>query len=207
MLQGFQRGRQHQIVHIVGDKRIVGGANTVLHGEIQTGGCFAAARDAEEDHLRLVKVAQRDAIVMGEGIIDGGDTRIVFNQVAGVEAVGTVGHRRRVEVELLLQRGHQRLHDILTKAFTLQNNVAYFRDDDGVEHQRSNTGLLENRVYLLLHGARAADIFDKRQGYTAGGDRELRHDRMTQNFRRNSGTVGNIKDVAIYSTFHFDHPV
>lgn len=88
---------------------------------------------------------------MGEGIIDGGDTRIVFNQIAGVEAVGAVGHRRRVEVELLLQRGHQRLHDILTKAFALQNNVAYFRDDDGVEHQRANTRLLIDGVDLLLH--------------------------------------------------------
>lgn len=61
-------------------------------------GVLPQREDAEEDHLRLVKVAQRDAIVMGEGIIDGGDTRIVFNQIAGVEAVGAVGHRRRVEL-------------------------------------------------------------------------------------------------------------
>lgn len=144
---------------------------------------------------------------MGEGIIDGGDTRIVFNQIAGVEAVGTVGHRRRVEVELLLQRGHQRLHDILTKAFTLQNNVAYFRDDDGVEHQRANTRLLIDGVDLLLHRPRAADVFHKRQGYAADGDRELRHHGMPQHLRRDGGTVRNIKYVAIYSTFHFDHPV
>ena len=144
---------------------------------------------------------------MGKGIIDSGDARVVFVEVARRQAVGSVSDGRRVKAQFLLQGGHQRLNDILTKAFALYDDVADFRQHDGVEHQRSNAGLLENRVNLLLHGARAADIFDKRQGYAAGGDRELRHDRMTQNFRRNSGTVGNIKDVAIYSTFHFDHPV
>ena len=135
---------------------------------------------------------------MGKGIIDSGDARVIFVEVARRQAVGSVSDGRRVKAQFLLQGGHQRLNDILTKAFALYDDVADFRQHDGVEHQRSNAGLLENGVNLLLHGARAADIFDKRQGYA---------DRMTQNFRRNSGTVGNIKDVAIYSTFHFDHPV
>ena len=207
MLQGLQRRRQHQIVHIVGDKRIIGGANAVLHGEVQTGGRLAAARHTEEDHLGLIEVTQGDAIVVGEGVIDGGDTRIVFDQVPGVQAVSTVGHWRRVEVELLLQRGHQRLHDVLTKTFTLQNNVADFRDDDGIEHQRANTRLLIDGVDLLLYRPRAADVFDKRQSHAADGNRELRHHGMPQHFCRNGGTVRNIKYVAIYSTFHFDHPV
>ncbi len=144
---------------------------------------------------------------MGEGVIDGGDTRIVFDQVPGVQAVGAVRHRGRVEVELLLQRGHQRLNDILTKALALQNDIADLRNDDGIEHQRADARLLINRVNLLFHRPRTADIFHKRQGHAADGDRELRHDGMSQHLRRNGGTVRNIKYVAIYSTFHFDHPV
>ena len=61
---------------------------------------------------------------MREGIVNGGDTGIVLGQVAGVQPVGTVGDRRWVELQLALQRSHQRLHDITAEAFTLQNDGA-----------------------------------------------------------------------------------
>lgn len=39
----FQLIRKLQALHVVFGQRIVGGANTVLHGHIQAGGRFAAA--------------------------------------------------------------------------------------------------------------------------------------------------------------------
>ena len=92
---------------------------------------------------------------MRRGVVNGGDTRIVFGQVARVQPVGSVGDGGRVELQFALQRGHQRLHDILTKAFALQNDVANFRDHDGVEHQRAHARLLVNGINLVLDRARA----------------------------------------------------
>lgn len=115
MLKRFQRSRQVQIVHIVGDKRIVGGADAELHRQIKAGGGFAAARHAEQDHLRLIEVAQRNAVIVRRGIVDGGDAGIVLAEVAGGQAMGAVRHRRRFHVQLALQRADQRLHDIWQK--------------------------------------------------------------------------------------------
>src|SRR5690606_24273543 len=135
--------------HVVSNKGVVGGADTELHRQVKAGRGFPATRDAKQYHLRLVEVTQRNTVVVRQGVINGGDTRIVFGQVAGVQPVRSVGDRRRVEFQFALQRGHQRLDDILTEPFTLQNNRANFRDHDGVEDQRADPRLLEDGVNLV----------------------------------------------------------
>ncbi|STW79107.1 Uncharacterised protein [Klebsiella michiganensis] len=89
--------------HIIGDKRVVSGADTVLHRQIQAGGGFPAARNAEEDHLGLIEITQRNSVIVGKGVVDSGDTRVVFVQVTGRQAVGAVSDWRRIEAQLLLQ--------------------------------------------------------------------------------------------------------
>ena len=121
---------------------------------------------------------------MGEGVVNGSNARVVLVEVTGIQTVSAMGDRRRVEFHLVLQWGNQRLHDILTKPLTLQNNIANFRDNDGVEHQRADAGLLIDGVNLFLNCPRAADIFDERQ----------------------RKTIRNIKNVAINSIIHFAHP-
>ncbi len=67
---------------------------------------------------------------MRQGVVNGGDARVVLAEVAGVETVGAVRHRGGRHAQLLLQRRHQRLHDILTEALALRNDVSDLRRDD-----------------------------------------------------------------------------
>ena len=130
---------------------------------------------------------------MRQGVVDGGNTRIVFGQVAGVQPMGTVGDRRRIKLQLALERGHQRLDDILAEALALQNDVANFGDNDGVEHQRTDAGLLVDGVDLVLHRFGAALIFHERQRDAVNRYGELRHDRVAQHLGGDRRTIRNIK--------------
>ncbi len=143
---------------------------------------------------------------MRQGVVNGGNAGIVFSQVSGVQPVGTVGNRRRVELQLALQRRNQRLHDILTEAFALQNDVADLGNHDGVEHQRANAGLLVNGVNLVLHRPGPALVFHKRQRDAVYRHRELRHHRVSQHLGGDRRPIRNIKNVAIDSIIHFIHP-
>ncbi|MNV66917.1 hypothetical protein D3C71_1596930 [compost metagenome] len=102
MLQRFQSGRQHKVIHIISNKRIVCRADTKLESKIETGRRFTATRHAQQNHLRLIEIAHRNAIVVGEGVIDGGDACVVLHQIAGVQTVGAMGDRRRVELKFAL---------------------------------------------------------------------------------------------------------
>ncbi len=139
---------------------------------------------------------------MRQGIINRRDTRIVFNQIARVKAVRPVSDRRRIELHFFLQRRDQRLNDVLTKPFALQNNRPNIRHDNRIKHQRTHTGLLIYRVYLFFYRFRPAFIFDKGQGNTVDSNRKLRHHRVPEHFGGNCRPVGNIKNVAIDSAVH-----
>ena len=102
MLQRLEGGGQHQIIHIIGNKGVVGGADTKLHGQIQTGWGFAATRNTKQDHLGLIKVAQRNTVVVGEGVVNGGNARVVLVEVTGIQTVRAMGDRCRVELHLVL---------------------------------------------------------------------------------------------------------
>ncbi|SAJ29857.1 Uncharacterised protein [Enterobacter cloacae] len=206
MLERLERGGQHQVIHIIGNKGVVGGANAKLHGQVKAGGGFTAARHAEQNHLRLVEIAQGDPVVVRQGVVNGGNTRIVFGQVAGVQPVGTVGDRRWVELQLALQGSNQRLHDVLTEALALQNDVADLRDHNGIEHQRTNAGLLVNGVDLVLDRFGPALIFHERQRDAVYRYRKLRHHRVSQHLGGYRRPIRNIKNVAIDSIIHFIHP-
>ncbi|MNT43226.1 hypothetical protein D3C72_1796850 [compost metagenome] len=97
MLQRFQRGREHQVIHIVGNKRVIRGTNAKLHRQIQAGGRFAAARYAKQNHLGLIEITHRNPVVVRQGVINRGDTRVIFDQVARIEPVSAMGNGRRVE--------------------------------------------------------------------------------------------------------------
>ena len=187
-----------QIVHIVGDKRVVGGADAELHRQIEASGGFAAARDAEQDHLRLIEVAQRNAVIVRQGIVDGGDAGVVLAEIAGGQAVGAVRHRRRFHIQLALQRADQRLHDILAEALALDDHIAHFRRDNGVKHQRAHAGFMLNIIDLLANCARAGLGFDKRQGIGGRRDRELRQHRVSQHFGGDRRTIRNIKNASFH---------
>ncbi|MNI72733.1 hypothetical protein D3C73_1286920 [compost metagenome] len=71
---------------------------------------------------------------MGEGVINGGNARVVLIEVAGIQSVRAMSDWSRVEFHLMLQRCDQRLDDILTEALALQNDCANLRQYNGVEH-------------------------------------------------------------------------
>ncbi|MNE57563.1 hypothetical protein D3C80_1525340 [compost metagenome] len=65
-----------------------------MHRQIQTGGGFTAAGYAEEDHLRLIEIAQRYAVIMGQGVFNGRDPGIILAQVVFGQSVGAIRYRR-----------------------------------------------------------------------------------------------------------------
>ncbi|SRN40909.1 Uncharacterised protein [Shigella flexneri] len=73
-----------------------------MHCQIQTGGGFTTARNTEQDHLSLIQIAQRNAVIVGEGVINRRNARIIFIEIIRVKAMGTMSNRRWIQFHLLL---------------------------------------------------------------------------------------------------------
>ena len=64
------RRRQLVVDEIVGRQRKIGGEHAELQREIERRRRLAAARDADQDHLRLAQIARRRAVVVRLGEVD-----------------------------------------------------------------------------------------------------------------------------------------
>ncbi len=66
----FQHRRQLQAFHVVFGQRVVRGADAELHGHVQAGWGFAAARYADQNQVGLVVIVGTCAIVVVQGKVD-----------------------------------------------------------------------------------------------------------------------------------------
>ncbi|CAM5181215.1 hypothetical protein CDEF62S_05244 [Castellaniella defragrans] len=92
--EGQQRGGQGGAVEILGDERVVGGLDGILHRKIKAGGRLAAAGDPHQNHVSLLQPLDVLAIVVCQTEIDGFDAVVVlFAQPVGMRAAHGAGGR------------------------------------------------------------------------------------------------------------------
>jgi hypothetical protein len=89
-------------LEVLGDQRVVGGLDAMLHGQVQAGGRLAAAADAQQDHVGAIQVARALAVVVRQAEVDGLDAVVVFLALADV---GKAAHAVvALDAELQFQR-------------------------------------------------------------------------------------------------------
>ncbi len=77
----FQRAGQAAAVEVLRNQREVGGLQAELHGQVERGRRLAAARDGDQDDIGFGEIAVGDAVIVGQGVVDGLDTVLVVRTV------------------------------------------------------------------------------------------------------------------------------
>ena len=71
-------------LEILGDQGIIGRPDAELQRQVQAGGGFPAAADADQDDVGRLQVAVALAVVMGQAVIDGLDAVLIGLVLADV---------------------------------------------------------------------------------------------------------------------------
>ncbi|MNE59409.1 hypothetical protein D3C80_1545010 [compost metagenome] len=152
MLVVFQGLGQLQALHVVFGQRVVGRADTELHGHVQAGRSLAAARHADQDKIGLVVVVGARAVVVVEGKVD----RLDALHIVGVAAdrVGFAHRIRGMGGQFLLQRGQEGREDVDHETVGSGQHLADILVDDGVEDDWTDTVLFSGAIDLLYHRPR-----------------------------------------------------
>lgn len=187
---GAQSGRQGQVLHVVFGQRVIGRADTELHGHIQTGGRFAAARHAHQNQIGLVVVVGAGAIIVVEGKVHRLDTlHIVGVMPNGMGLSDRIGG---MFAQLLFQWRQERGENVDHETIRGCENLTNVLIDDGVENDRPKTVFFSRQIDLLYHGPRFFHAVDVRpREFGEGNVFELREQALTQCFGCNAGAVGN----------------
>ena len=187
---GLERGGQLQALHVFFGQRIVGGADTELHGHVQAGGRLAAARYADQDQVGLVVVVGAGAVIVVEGEVDRLDAlHVVAVAGDGVRLADRIGG---MLAEFGLQRSQEGRKDVDHEAFGLGQDVANLLVDHGVEDDRPGAVLLRSMVDLLYHGPRLVDaVYVGACELGKADGLELRQQALPQSFRGDARAVGN----------------
>ena len=198
MFVGHQGFGQLLAVKVFGDERVVRHFQTVLHGQIERSGRFAAAADADQNHIALGQIGMGLAVIMRQAEVDGLDAVFVFL------AFGQIGKAPDAVVAFDVQLDFQRLHK---GAEHVQHHGAAFGFDEPenvVVYQRGkNDGALAFGIGCLvdlLHGlARFIHVRHKRQAHMAQRllKFELVEDGVAEGFGRDAGAVRNKKYGAL----------
>ncbi len=112
---GLEGRRQLQPTHVLLDEGVVGGANAELQRQIEAGGGFAAAGDADQDDVSLVVLFGGDAIVVGQREVDRFDAVVI--ELAVLHAVGAMGAGFGLHPQLLFQRADEGVEKVVTARF------------------------------------------------------------------------------------------
>ena len=160
---GHDRRGQAAVGEVVRGEWEVRGAHPELEREVQRGGRLPAARDADQDHLRLGKVAGRRAVVVRLCEVDRLHPGVVLARVGdAVRASRRVGTPRP---QLALERRDEDLEQVERECMgAVADALAGALVDDRAEHERPLALPRGGRVDLA---DRVVDLFGgvhERQG-------------------------------------------
>src|SRR3990167_861276 len=191
-----QRRWQLAALKILGNQRVVGCLQAVLHGQVKRSWRFAAAAHAHQNHVRVFEVAIALTVVVGQREVDRLDPRVVGLAFGGIRKAPNpvVG----LDSQFGLQGCHEHVKHVQQHAVALRlDDLQNFH----VHQRRENNGPLAfqfRRVVDLANGlVRLVHAVDKGQTNMARFDLELGQDGVAKSLSGNAGAVGDEKYSAI----------
>jgi len=180
-------------VKVFRDQGVIGRLEAMLHGQVQAGGRFAAARYAHQNHIRTSQVVVRLAVVVRQAEVDGLDAVVVFLALADVRKPSHAVVR--LDAQLHLQRVHKGAEHVQQHALAalLQHFEHFHVHQGGKDHALAP--LQFGRVVDLAH--RLVGLVrrvDERQAHAPGHHFELRQDGVAKGFGGNACAVRHEKN-------------
>ena len=193
--EGFNHARQVGAVQIVGGKRVVGGADAVLQGEVEAGGGFAAAGYAHEDHVGIGEIFGGHAVVVVEGEVYGFHAGVVALGV--LDAVGAPHLQHGLSAELFFQFVDEGIKKAQVQAVTVADDVADIFANDTGEDNGAQVAAVGNFIHFGHHAFGFLGGVDKGIGEAFEFDVvELVEQGVAHAFGGEAGAVGNKDGVA-----------
>ena len=195
-LVGHQCGGQLAAVKVFRNQGVVGRLQAVLHGQVQRGGCLAAAADAYENDVGLLQIPIGLAVVVRQRKIDGLDTVLVFLALAGVteSANAVVG----LDLQFLFQGMHEHAKHVQQHAVAAPlNDFEHFHIDQGGKHNGAASIQLGGVVDLPYHLVGLVHGVHEGQAHHAGFRFKLGQDGVAKGLCGDAGAVRHKKYGAL----------